>query len=494
MPAPKKIRSSLMMIAIGAAAGATLWAFAAGYRLPGRGGAKNLAEKYQVAPVSRTILEGSLTTQGRLESSKRTVIECELESITIGVMGRSLAAGGASTLLTVIPDGSRVKTGDVLATLDASGYEELLRQQQMTVQRSRADHHQAELDLDVAKLAVEEYKNGVMAENLKDHERLIALAEAEMSRSRDRLEWATRMNEKGYVSLSVLKTETQTFAKSEVALQKAQGARNLFQKFTAEKTVRQLEGVVLAKQAHLRYQDIRLARNLERLAKLEKQIELCTIRAPHDGYVIYANDPRREVVIEPGIAVRQKQDLFYLPDLKNMEVVALLHESVVDRVKGGMKARIALEGAPDVALTGRVRSVAPLPIIQERTDIRYFEGIVSIDEMAARELMPGMTARIDLSMPAKSNVLTVPVEAVTTEGGDEYCYVLRQGGEGLEKRRIALGQATHDLLEVSEGLEEGEQVVLNPHPDEVADDLEDVPAPVDAPATVQAESPVAALR
>ncbi|MDG3002459.1 efflux RND transporter periplasmic adaptor subunit [Paludisphaera mucosa] len=496
MPTPRKVRSSLGMIAIAAAAGAAIWAYASGHHPFGKGGPRNLDEKYQFAPVSRTVLEGSLTTPGRLESSKRTVIECELENITIGILGRQLAAGGASTLLSVVPDGTPVKAGDVLATLDSSAYEELLRQQRMTVERSRADHHQTELDLDVAKLAISEFQNGLMAETLKDHQRLIALAEAEASRSKGRLDWANRMNAKGYVSTSVRNTEKQTYGKAMIALERAQGARDLFERFTAAKTIRQLEGTLLSRQASLKYQDIRLQRNLDRLAKLEKQVELCTIRAPHDGYVIYANDPRRGIVIEAGISVRQKQDLFYLPDLEQMEVVALLHESVVDRVKRGMKARIAFDGAPDVNLTGRVRSVAPIPIFEERSDVRYFEGIVTIDQQARRALMPGMSARVDLAMPPKSNVLAVPVEAVTSEDGDDFCYVEREDGEGLEKRHIELGQATHDMLEVAEGLEEGERVVLNPRADEVADDVSDLPlpAPEPAPAAAPAAGPIAALR
>jgi len=472
----------MLMIAIAAAAGASTWAYFQGPSLTSlRGARRNLAEKYRFAPVSRTVLEGSLTTHGRLESSKRTVVECELESLSIGVMGRSMSAGGASTLLTVIPDGTPVKAGDVLATLDSSAYEELLRQQRMTVERSRADRHQSELDLDVAKLAINEYRNGTMAETMKDHQRLIALAESEVSRSKDRLDWAGRMNAKGYVSASVLSTETQTFSKAEIAHQRALGARELFERYTAPKVLRQLEGTMLSRQAALNYQDIRLKRNLERLAKLEKQVELCTIRAPHDGYVIYANDPRRNVVIEAGVEVRQKQDLFYLPDLKKMEVVAMLHESVVDRVSRGMKARITLEGAPGVELTGRVRSIAPIPLFDQRSDVRYFEGIVTVDDGPRRELMPGMTARVDLSTPPKSNVLAVPVEAVTSEEGADYCYVFRGGEAGLERRRIALGEATHDLLEVADGLEEGEQVVLNPRADEVVDDL-DVPIAAPAPA------------
>ncbi len=497
MSATRKIRSSWMTAAIIAAAGISYWAYGNGCRLPGRGAPRDLVRKYRLAPVGRTVLEGSMTTQGHLESSKRTVIDCELQRIGIGVAGRGLAAGGSTTLLTVVPDGARVKAGEVLATLDSSDYEELVRQQTMTVERSRADHRRAELDFEVATMAVDEYRDGTMKEALKDHERLIALAESEVSRSRDRLDWATRMQDKGYVSLSVLKTETQNFDKADVALKKARGDRHVFEQFTARKMIRQLEGAARSKQSQLRYQDVNLARNLERLATLEKQVANCTIRAPHDGYVIYANDPRHSIVIEPGITVRQKQHLFYLPDLEHMEVVAMLHESVVDRVKKGMRARIALEGAPDVSLSGRVRSIAPLPIMEWRHDVRYFEGIVTIDEAVDRELMPGMTARIELSMPSASDVLAVPVEAVTTEQGAEYCYVMRRGGERLEKRRIESGQATHDLLEVARGLEEGEQVVLNPRVDEVADDLDEQPAvaePSEPPAAVPLESPVAALR
>ncbi|WP_165071089.1 efflux RND transporter periplasmic adaptor subunit [Paludisphaera rhizosphaerae] len=494
MPASKRVSTSLGLIAATVAAG-SIWAYAAGYRLPGAGRPRDLTVKYQFAPVSRTVLEGSLTTPGRLESSKRTVVECELESISIGVMGRALSAGGASTLLTVVPDGSRVKKGDVLATLDSSSYEELLRQQRMTVERSRADHHQGELELDVARLAINEYRNGLMAETVKDHQRLIALAESELSRSKDRLDWATKMNAKGYVAASVLKTETQTNAKAQVALDRAKGALTLFERFTASKVIKQLEGAMLAKEANLRYQDTRLARNLDRLAKLEKQVELCTIRAPHDGYLIYASDARRGIVIEPGMSVHQKQDLFYLPDLSQMEVVAMLHESVVDRVKRGMRARIAFEGAPDVSVTGRVTSVSPLPVFDDRSDVRYFESIVRLDQGAGRELMPGMTARVDLTMPPKSNVLAVPVEAVATEQDGDYCYVVRGDGGSLEKRRVAVGQATLDLLEVSQGLEEGEQVVLNPRPDELADDLaEPVPVPAAEPTSAaQPDGPIAAL-
>ena len=45
--------------------------------------------------------------------------------------------------------------------------------------------------------------------------------------------------------------------------------------------------------------------------------------------------PTAQLFIEPGMPVRQRQQLFYLPDLNDMEVVAMLHESIVDQVNPG---------------------------------------------------------------------------------------------------------------------------------------------------------------
>ena len=42
---------------------------------------------------------------GRVESGKRTIIECEFENIAVGVRGQRLTATGASVLLSVVPEG-----------------------------------------------------------------------------------------------------------------------------------------------------------------------------------------------------------------------------------------------------------------------------------------------------------------------------------------------------------------------------------------------------
>ena len=146
------------------------------------------------------------------------------------------------------------------------------------------------------------------------------------------------MYHKGYIASGTLTSESFRNAQLAVGLAQQESAYALYKKFTAPKTMKILRGEVTAAENVLAYQQSRLRRHSERLALLEEQVKNCTIRAPHDGFVIYANNNNREIVIEEGMAVRQHQQLFYLPDLNDMEVVAMLHESIVEQVIPTMRA------------------------------------------------------------------------------------------------------------------------------------------------------------
>jgi len=434
------------------------------------------------AEVRRTDLSVLMTTGGRVDSSNRTVIECDIQALGVSVRGRGVSAGGASTILSVIPDGSMVKEGDVLCVLDSSDYEELVRTQQMNVDRAAADYRQAELVLDVARTAVTEYRDGLMLQNLKTMEGQIALSASDYERALDRLSWSRRMAAKGYLPKTQVTSEEFLTSQMALNLTKSRTKLQLFKKFSAPIYLRILESDVKAAEAFLNYQDRRLARNKERLELLQRQVERCTIRAPHDGFVIYANEANRNIRIEPGLAVHQKQRLFYLPDLSKMEVAALLHESVVKEVKPGMPARVTVEALAGRVLEGQVVSITQLPVSSQPwfSDIKYFVAVVKLDNVP-RGLRPGMTAEVAIQTVRRPDVLAIPAEALTVEEGRDVCYVARD--DHLERREVRLGQATSDLLEVTGGLAEGDEVVLDPT------HLDGSVAVVDAPEPVPALTP-----
>jgi HlyD family secretion protein len=417
-----------------------------------------LRERFPVAKVHRSDLNPVLSVSGRLESSKRTVVRCELENLGVG---GAQASGGASVLLEMLPEGSVVKRGDVLARIDASGYEELVRQQAIVVEQAKASFRQAELDHQIAILAVREYREGTVDETVKGMEGSMALAKSDVSRANERLAWTSRMREKGYASVNQILTDKITVKQGDFTLQKQSSAYDLFLKFTVPKMEKTLNGQVQMAKTALDNEELRLRRQQERFDTLKLQVDRCTIRAPHDGVLFYANDTEKNLLIEEGMAVRQKQALFFLPDLNDLEVIIGLNESVVDLVTPGQLAHITVESKPGVELTGRVASMGQVPVQQGRRgeDIRFFMGSIKVDK-AVPGLKPGMTVGIEIGLGYRPRALVVPQEAVVLDGKRKLCNVVQ--GDHAVTREIAIGQGTADVLEVLDGLKEGDEVILNP--------------------------------
>ena len=388
-----------------------------------------LREQYPVCEVVRTDLAPILSAPGRLESAKRTVIRCQLENLA------GTAGGGASTMLSVVPEGTNVKQGDLLATLDASNYEELQRQQVITVEQAKASHLQAELDLEIALLAVREYRDGIVEETLKGMEGSIALAESDLSRAAEHLSWSEKMSGKGYASLAQIISEKFSVSQMQFTLNRQLMSMDLYQRFTQPKTEKTLQRQVVAARTTLSNEDLRLQRQVDRLATLTKQVAYCTIRAPHDGALYYYKDPnsrgRNQVVIEEGMSVRQRQELFYLPDLSEMEVQFALNESVVNRVTTGMRVKVRLEALPDLELDGEVLTVGQFPASPGRDgeDFRNFMGRIKLDKSVSG-LTPGMSTRIDIRLPRRNNVLAIPLEAIKSAKA-------RRSATSLTKRALS---------------------------------------------------------
>jgi HlyD family secretion protein len=415
--------------------------------------------------VAKVDMSTVLTAWGRVESSHNTVIECGLERLEMRAQGgRSVTSGGASMILTLIDEGTTVKKGDVLCTLDSSEYEELVRTQEIKTQQADAIYQTSKLNLEVAELSVHEYREGLSKQQLESFEGMIALSQSDVERAGDRLKWTEKMLGKGYASVATKATDNRTLDQSRFDLEVARTDRSNFLEYGNTKTLMELSSEVEKRKYELIANTLRVNRNRDQLATYKRMVDLCTIKAPHDGFLIYAYDPNKPNAgaIEPGQTVRQGQKLFFLPDLKKMEVMAYIHESVAFRVHEGMKARARIEGFQNQAFEGSVVSVGPLPTNAGNwfsDDVKYFVGVVKLDAVPDG-MKPGMTAEIEFDIDHCTDVLAVASEAVAIEGGRDVCYVA--GIDGLERRPVTLGRSNRDLLEVTKGLLEGDQVVLRP--------------------------------
>ena len=258
---------------------------------------------YQVRPGELPI---AVEERGSLESSQNMDVYCQVE--------------GGTTIIRIEPEGTKVKKGEIICELDSAALKRQLINQRITTKSAEANFLNAKLTREVAEIAVREYVEGVYVQELATVEGEIKLAESDLMRAEDRLDWARRMFEKGYVSMATKVSEELNFKKAQFTLEQAQSKKNVLVKYTREKTIKELESEVkkansdeLAKQATWE-----LEKGKE--SKLETQIKNCTLIAPIDGLVVYANDPSRmfgsnQSQIEEGATVRERQKVISIPDI-----------------------------------------------------------------------------------------------------------------------------------------------------------------------------------
>jgi HlyD family secretion protein len=443
-------------------------------------GRRPTLEGIRTTLVGRSLIDRSILAPGRVASTQSTEIRCTLERLDSAGAGTS-PIGGSSTILSLVPDGSIVKAGDVLCELDSSTYQELVRRQQITVEQARADRMQAQLALDVAELSLQSYREGLKAQTERELLGQLALMRSDQARQVDRIAWARRMLEKGYVSLAQVRTEEQSQSKLDWQLEQIDTSLDIFRRFTVPKELLAYSSQVIGARSTLKFQTIRLNREEERLAHYTKQMEACTIRAPHGGFVIHANRPGRDPRVYEGAPVRERMKLFDLPDQTKLEVEVLLHETVVNHVRAGMDASALIEALPRGLLRGRVDSVGPVPMSDQNAEsgsnIAYFLAHIRLDDIPPG-LRPGMTAQVSI-LPGPREVLALPIESVQVEDHREFCLVSTSGR--IERRALRLGQADERVVEVLEGVREGEQVVLDPTT--ISHELTALPAtPANSPA------------
>jgi HlyD family secretion protein len=399
------------------------------------------------AAVQRVSFDDCETASGVVQCPQQTEVKCQLENLRIRSRRGTLFAGGASTILEIVPNGTTVKKGDVLCRLDASEYEDVALAQTIRVEQHKTEEVQRDTGLQSAELALKEYRDGLFVQDILGMQGRIALAESEVKVASDRLGWSGRMAAKGFASLRQVANDREALLAATLRSQQANTELDTYRRYTAPKNIVSLKADVEKARMWFIHEAGDFEKSKVQLAYYRSLVERCTIRAPHDGFVIDANGPFREdqerTMIEEGASVRQGQELFYFPDLSKMEVVAMLNESVVDRVRGGMSARVRFEGLRDAALEGHVETVESLPR-RSMSDVPYYPCRIAL-EVTPSGLLPGMSAKVEVQVGRCRDVLAVPSEAVSVDQNRSICYVI--GPSGLERREITPGASTTDRIE-----------------------------------------------
>jgi HlyD family secretion protein len=427
-----------------------------------------------------TILEG-----GTLRAAQEVTVRCELE--------------GTPRIISIVPEGTSVKKGDLLVQLDASGVKDKLSTQELAVQSAEAAYSKAKEDLAIQKLTLdaaikdqelkvefsesdlEKYKEGEWPQQKQAVQARITIAEEEMQRAQDRLNWTEKLEKRGYATRDELKADQLTVKRSELTIAQAREELRLAQKYDYPKKSRQLESLVESAKLELVRVKQRATSTInsfetdlkakltsldlqrERLADARAQLDLVKIYAPKDGLVVYAtgSSSGSGILIEEGATVRQKQELIRLPDVTQMMVEIKVHESHVRQVKPGLPAVVTIDSLPDKQFTGYVKKVAVLPDSTSRyynPNLKVYTTEVWINE-SMQDIKPGVSGRAEVIVTNLHEVVTVPIQAVTTVKGQQVCFVQKNGHDVSVP--VEVGLYNDRLIEVRRGLAEGDRVRLD---------------------------------
>ncbi len=463
-PSSKRIKKKRMgflpkLLAFLSFGGATTAGLVYSGALESMGISPNLAGllgKEQISVVTYKVNKGALAItvkeRGNLESSKNEDVMSEVE--------------GSTTIIKILPEGSRVRKGELVCELDSASLKDQLTNQRITVQQAEAAYQNSKLTREVAEIAKDEYLEGTYMQDIRQAEGERALAETEMLRAKDRLGWANEMFKKGYLSSTQKVAEEANLQRATFNKEQAETKITVLKEYTKKKMVTDLNSNIEKARSDELAKEATLNLEKEKESKLTVQIEKCKLLAPNDGLVVYANDPGRfggsnQPQIEEGAQIRERQAIFRLPDINNMRVNTKVHESQIDRVEKGLKAKIRVDAFPGEDFEGTVDTVAPLPDSANffASDVKVYTTQVSIDKANAA-LRPGMTAQVEILIKELDDVLAVPVQAILQVAGKDTVFV--KDGSGWKRTEVTLGDTNDQLIEVTKGLKDGDEVALAP--------------------------------
>jgi len=180
------------------------------------------------------------------------------------------------------------------------------------------------------------------------------------------------------------------------------------------------------------------------LAKLE--LSYTAIRAPIAGVVSARH-------IKLGNTIDANAEAFEVTSLEPLIVSLHVPEREYQRMRDGLAAEITVDALPGTSFTGTVARTSP--VVDPATGT-FKLTIEVVDD--SRRLKPGMFGRIDIVSDRRPDALKIPRAAVLESGGQEYVYVVRDGL--AEKRVIETGYVEGAAIEVRDGLEDDEQLVV----------------------------------
>jgi len=319
----------------------------------------------------------------------------------------------------MVPEGTEVKEGDYVATLDRTQYDNTLKDERERLSTFRNNIEMKKLDTAVTLTT--------LRNNIKNQ--LHIVEEAEITLRNSKFEPPT------------------TIRQAEINLDR--------QKRILEQRQKGYQLRVAQVKRDIATQAMWYGRISRRVESLEEVLAGFTIKAPSPGMVVYKRD-RRGNKIKTGSSVNPNDRVVAtLPDLSSLLSKIYISEIEIRKVKPGLETEIRVDAFPDKMFRGKVYTMANIGEKLENSDTKVFEVMVKIDG-SDPALRPSMTTSNKVIINKLSDVIYIPAECVHA-GIDGIPFVYTKD---KTKQIVVTGESNDKNIVIERGLEPKQAVYV----------------------------------
>ncbi|HET7263069.1 MAG TPA: efflux RND transporter periplasmic adaptor subunit [bacterium] len=446
-------------------------------------GQRRTAVRYIARPVQYADISSTVTETGTVNPVDQIQVGTQVSG-TIATLGADY--------------NSRVKKGQVLATLDPTSFQSAVEQQsaalaaaQSTAAASQSGIAQARAGVQTAQANYEQ-----QLANLRNAQAGVTKARSQLALAQTTVKRDQQLLAQGYIAQSQMDTDrtaAQTAQDDLAAAQAAVGAAQA-QVASSLSSVRSAQQAVQTASAQAGTSGHQVQSASAQLQTAQYNLSRTIITSPVDGVVMARNVSVGQTVA----ASLQTPTLFTIAsNLKDMQVDTSVDEADVGTVRQGNAATITVTAYPNVTFNGTVKQVRVNPTVV--SNVVTYDAVVAVHDDSGR-LFPGMTAQVTISTETRTHVLAIPLQALlfrplqqgarpTTTGGGAPSggplggvgFVGSGGGAAAapvagapgstvtvwllrtnqpSPVRIVIGVSDNKNVEVRSGLQEGDRVIV----------------------------------
>ena len=205
------------------------------------------------------------------------------------------------------------------------------------------------------------------------------------------------------------------------------------------------------------------------LSEAQSDMSEMTIQAPMTGVVI--GEPKTA-----GTMAVQGSDnptvIMRIADLSSKQIMAKVDETDIGNIKVGQDATFTVDTYTGRTFTAHVSKISQTDTgnswdtsstssssssTSSSASVIYYYVTLDVDDPDS-ELLPAMTARVEINTANKPQALVVPISTLKTDANGSYVIVKNSDGS-QENRYVQTGIYSDEYVEILDGLSEGEQVV-----------------------------------